>query len=184
MRYMVNLLGQLSTRQFQRDDFLIERFKRTSIVQLESRLDGMDASQLLQMMYAYMESIRRPYCTRLTLIKSFERFSPATMEKELGLTVPLTEPKKKEKAPGYRDWHCMIFYLCNVLSYLTGENYDAVTELMATWITNDVHPDVKSAIHAHMRDLFARNLREQEEQSQRLHAARSFDDSQQDFVVE
>lgn len=62
----------------------------------------------------------------------------------------------------------MIFFLCNVLSYLMGENYDIVVELVTVWLLNEMDEEVKAAVHSHMRDLFARNLREQEQQSRLL----------------
>lgn len=60
----------------------------------------------------------------------------------------------------------MIFHVCNVLSYLCGENYDTVVELITYWLINDYQNfEIKAAVLAHMRDLFARNMRQQEQQA-------------------
>ena len=48
---------------------------------------------------------------------------------------------------------------------MTGENYEVVVDVMCIWLINDLDNNLKSAIHTHMRDLFARNLHEQQEQS-------------------
>nr|CAD2175314.1 unnamed protein product [Meloidogyne enterolobii] len=65
----------------------------------------------------------------------------------------------------YADWQCIVFYVCNILSYLTGENYDSVVDLLTFWFAGDSNRDVKQAIYCHMRDLFARNMRQQEQQA-------------------
>lgn len=62
----------------------------------------------------------------------------------------------------------MVFYLLNALSYISGENYDTLTELISYWLTGDVFNDVKSAIYCHMRELFARNMHQQEILTQEL----------------
>ncbi|CAK5039578.1 unnamed protein product [Meloidogyne enterolobii] len=64
----------------------------------------------------------------------------------------------------YADWQCIVFYVCNILSYLT-ENYDSVVDLLTFWFAGDSNRDVKQAIYCHMRDLFARNMRQQEQQA-------------------
>lgn len=54
---------------------------------------------------------------------------------------------------------------------MTGENYDVVVDVISIWLINDLDNNLKSAIHTHMRDLFARNLHEQQEQSSKKRQA-------------
>ncbi|CAK5048693.1 unnamed protein product [Meloidogyne enterolobii] len=61
----------------------------------------------------------------------------------------------------YADWQCIVFYVCNILR----ENYDSVVDLLTFWFAGDSNRDVKQAIYCHMRDLFARNMRQQEQQA-------------------
>lgn len=53
-----------------------------------------------------------------------------------------------------------------MLSYLSGENYDILTDLITYWLTGNVYNDVKSAVYCHMRELFARNMHQQELQAE------------------
>ncbi|KAL3070484.1 hypothetical protein niasHT_032274 [Heterodera trifolii] len=62
-------------------------------------------------------------------------------------------------------WQCVVFYVCNVMSFLTGENYDTMVDLLTFWFVGDNNRDVKQALYCHMRDLFARNMRQQEQQA-------------------
>jgi hypothetical protein len=158
-----------------------------SLVNCTSKsLEGLDASQLVGLVNACMESLRKPYCSRASLVKFLEDSSwrldeadsppehPPTPSTELeavettNTQQPLPIPAKLRPTTVTHDWHCLLLHLCNVLSLLAGENYDIVVELLCHWTTGDVQPEVKSAFRAHMRDLFARNMREQEEQAQRL----------------
>ncbi|KAI3412029.1 Protein tyrosine phosphatase domain-containing protein 1 [Globodera pallida] len=45
------------------------------------------------------------------------------------------------------------------------ENYDTLVDLLTFWFTGDNNRDVKQAVYCHMRDLFARNMRQQEQQA-------------------
>ncbi|KAI1702395.1 dual specificity phosphatase, catalytic domain-containing protein [Ditylenchus destructor] len=221
VRYIVNIFARLAAFPYEKDVSLTSRFQRESLINLDSKLDQMDASQLVFLMNACMESIRRPYCPKQSLIKALEWFSPHLEEEEI--TEPETcqsassgnssvdislsdgsqkenvssleigspepkpkndtvnaamEPKKDKNGNGSKavnlnaNWHCMVFFLCNVLSFLSGENYDVLSDLITYWLTGDVNGDVKNAVHGHMRDLYARNMQQQEKQAAEIRRRR------------
>uniref|UniRef100_A0A7E4VZU9 TYR_PHOSPHATASE_2 domain-containing protein n=1 Tax=Panagrellus redivivus TaxID=6233 RepID=A0A7E4VZU9_PANRE len=175
MRYVVNLFARLSAFPFEKNEAVQTRFQsEVTLVSIDEALDGIDASQLVSLLNYYMDTFKRPFCKQEELISAFERFSPnntalentranATTIDSTGQSTDNTGRKRHShcNAP----WQCLVFYLCNALSYVIGENYEVIVDLIAIWLTNEVNVNVKSAIHNHMRDLFARNLSEQEREA-------------------
>ncbi|KAE9556389.1 hypothetical protein FO519_000429 [Halicephalobus sp. NKZ332] len=160
-RYVVNILARISTFPFEQDESVKEQFQtEATVVNITKILEGMDASRLVHLLNYYMQSIKKPYCEKKQLISVFENFSAEEQNSE-------SEPKKEEQDSGLKlqTWQCLVFYLLNVLSYLTGENYEVCSTLVAGWIFGPHCPELKATVHNYMRDLFARNLREQEQQS-------------------
>lgn len=76
MRYVVNLLGRHSAYPYDKDEELTTKFQRVSLLNLETVLAELDALQLVFLLNASMESIRRPYCSKNVLIHALEWFSP------------------------------------------------------------------------------------------------------------
>uniref|UniRef100_A0A915EDK0 Uncharacterized protein n=1 Tax=Ditylenchus dipsaci TaxID=166011 RepID=A0A915EDK0_9BILA len=204
VRYVVNLLARLSAFPYDKDNALKTKFQQESLINLETTLAEMDASQLVFLMNACMVSIRRPYCPKQSLIRALEWFSPQEEGQEPEKTHDIGKVEDESKTINLRigevaikdeektgnseasklgvaspkavnlnaNWHCMVFHMCNVLSYLTGENYDIVIELITYWLTGDVIGDVKAAVHNHMRDLYARNMRQMEQQAAKIRLQR------------
>lgn len=76
MRYIVNLLTQLTTIPYHKDDQLTKKFQHIRLINLETIINKLDESQLIILLNASMESVRRPFCLKEALIKAFEWFSP------------------------------------------------------------------------------------------------------------
>lgn len=76
MRYIVNLLTQLTTIPYHKDEQLIEKFQHIRLINLETIINKLDESQLIILLNASMESFRRPFCSKEEVIKAFEWFSP------------------------------------------------------------------------------------------------------------
>uniref|UniRef100_A0A914IDW8 Uncharacterized protein n=1 Tax=Globodera rostochiensis TaxID=31243 RepID=A0A914IDW8_GLORO len=91
--------------------------------------------------------------------------SLTTGQKQLEITLDNYDLHTNKSANLNADWQCVVFYVCNVISFLTGENYDTLVDLLTFWFTGDNNRDVKQAVYCHMRDLFARNMRQQEQQA-------------------
>ena len=162
---MVNILARISTFPFEQDESVKEQFQtEATVVNIEKILDGLDASRLVHLLNYYMEGIKKPYCEKKQLIEVFENFAAEEQNSE---SEKHEEHKLTESEPGLKlqSWQCLVFYLLNVLSYLTGENYEVCSTLVAGWIFGPHCPELKATVHNYMRDLFARNLREQEQQS-------------------
>lgn len=317
VRQVVNLFARCSAFPYEKDQNLIGKFQQISLVTIDSLIKEMDISQLISLLNAFLESIKRPYCSRRVLIEVLGQFSPdnpiepinnqlidennkneenlsknnTKIENEMikqideKLNIEESKNEKKEKEEEQKemlpsssndngneinndnqkldeitkqiedktpineisdeaaqnggtsldeeqnlniiteelpdknkleknsklpisagnsierpttmdteydsyydnnnefylfdiqdlhtnkdanlnaDWQCIVFYVCNILSYLTGENYDSVVDLLTFWFAGDSNRDVKQAIYCHMRDLFARNMRQQEQQA-------------------
>ncbi|KAI6187416.1 hypothetical protein M3Y98_00241000 [Aphelenchoides besseyi] len=159
-RYIVNVLVQIAGFPYEKDQLLIEQFQRVRVSEMTAALDDLDVSQLLYLLHAYMMMFKKPLASKKALISWFEVYS-------------LESTSDSSPKTAYKDWHCLIFFLCNVLSYLSIQNYDVVTDLITYWLLNDVPNDVKACVHAHLRSLYARNLKEQEQQAER-NSSRNF----------
>ncbi|CAD5227025.1 unnamed protein product [Bursaphelenchus xylophilus] len=155
-RYVLNVLIRLATYPFEKDEKLIQHFQMAAVQDMEKELADLDISQLLTLLHCYMLLPKKPLASRKNLIAFMEAYSPSNENKAPVVVV-------------HKVWHCFVFFLCNVLSYLTEQNYDIVTELITFWMLGDVVNDVKQSVHGHMRDLYARNLRQQEAQAKIYH---------------
>ncbi|CAD5220198.1 unnamed protein product [Bursaphelenchus okinawaensis] len=154
-RHVLNVLIRLATYPFEKDEKLIQHFQVAGVQDMEKELADLDVSQTLTLLHSYMLLPKKPLASRKNLITFMEAYSPSSSQ------VPSVVVHKV--------WHCFVFFLCNVLSYLTEQNYDIVTELITLWMLGDVVNDVKQAVHGHMRDLYARNLKQQEAQAKIYH---------------
>ncbi|KAI6176013.1 hypothetical protein M3Y97_00752800 [Aphelenchoides bicaudatus] len=163
-RYLINNLAQIAGFPYNKDEDVIRKFQSIHVAEMTKALDELDVCQLLKLLHAYMTIFKKPLASRKVLISWLELYSLESLEDKSD-----GSPKPKT---AYKEWHCLIFYLFNVFSFLTNENYDTVTELICYWLIADVQTDVKKAVHDHLRGLFARNLKQQEEQAKQMHMAK------------
>uniref|UniRef100_A0AC34Q668 Tyrosine specific protein phosphatases domain-containing protein n=1 Tax=Panagrolaimus sp. JU765 TaxID=591449 RepID=A0AC34Q668_9BILA len=120
IRYMVNILARISAFPFEQDENTKSQFRSgITVVNIDKVVSTMDASRLVYLLNHYMESIKRPYGEKQHLISIFEKFALEEKSKKLQNNLEKSEPAKLNHT-----WQCLIFYLLNVLSYLTGENYE------------------------------------------------------------
>jgi len=107
VRYLVNLLARVSTLPYEKDEALLARFRRMSLVNCSAKsLEGLDASQLVGLVNACMECLRKPYCSRTSLVKFLEDSSWRMNEPEItpppnpaSLQLPTEEGAPTEPTP-------------------------------------------------------------------------------------
>uniref|UniRef100_A0A915N3K7 Tyrosine specific protein phosphatases domain-containing protein n=1 Tax=Meloidogyne javanica TaxID=6303 RepID=A0A915N3K7_MELJA len=76
VRQVVNLFARCSAFPYEKDQNLIGKFQQISLVTIDSLIKEMDISQLISLLNAFLESIKRPYCSRRVLIEVLGQFSP------------------------------------------------------------------------------------------------------------
>uniref|UniRef100_A0A915NBS0 Uncharacterized protein n=1 Tax=Meloidogyne javanica TaxID=6303 RepID=A0A915NBS0_MELJA len=79
VRQVVNLFARCSAFPYEKDQNLIGKFQQISLVTIDSLIKEMDISQLVKgisLLNAFLESIKRPYCSRRVLIEVLGQFSP------------------------------------------------------------------------------------------------------------
>lgn len=158
-RYVINIIARFITLPYEKDLDLQKRFQLTSVYDMEKELDTLDVQQLLSLLHVYMSMPKKPLASVKNLITYMDTYS-------------IHSEVRTPAVHLYKTWHCIVFFLCNVFSYLTVENYEIVASLIPTWMLEEITNEAKMAVHGHMRDLYARNLKQQEEQAKIYHKQR------------
>uniref|UniRef100_A0A183C2Y7 TYR_PHOSPHATASE_2 domain-containing protein n=1 Tax=Globodera pallida TaxID=36090 RepID=A0A183C2Y7_GLOPA len=76
VREMVTAFARITAFPYEKDQALINHFQQLSLIKAESAIGELETRQLIILLNAFLEAIKRPYCTRRSLIDALGHFSP------------------------------------------------------------------------------------------------------------